>query len=163
MLLFIGIKLFFQIFLKNQVKWNLSHAIGVAMRQFLIWRLEGNALKKCVHMFYDTLLDLFVQSNNFKVRINACIALMSAGLSERSVLEGEDGQPIYLRLWTALFDAFGKLNNQSLSLVDANNELQHKNTLIHQVSLFFQFFLNCEKFCKFIFYLKAMQTFHVSV
>ena len=115
-----------------KVKWNLSHAIGIAMKQFLGWRLEI-ASPRCIQMFYGTLLELFAQSNNFKVRINACVALMSSGLSERSLLVSEDGKPIYISLWCSLFDAFNKLGNQCLSLVDANNESQHKNTLIHQV------------------------------
>ena len=110
-----------------KVKWNLSHAIGVAMRQFNTWPLQMNH-PKWLSVFYDTLLELFTLSNNFKVRINACIALMNINLNRNGVNDS-----IYSKLWFSLLDTFTKTNNENISLLDATNEAQHKITLLHQV------------------------------
>ena len=127
-----------------KVKWNLSHAIGVAMHSFSSWQLQLEN-KKWLLMFYDTLLDLFTQSNNFKVRINACIALMTVSLVDKksNVYARLDqvnyrlSESIFVRLWMCLIDTFSKINNENISLIDITNELQHKTTLIHQVSFSF--------------------------
>lgn len=118
-----------------KVKWNLSYSIGVAMRQFSSLRLVSVAIKsKWLAMFYDTLLELFTQSSNFKVRINACIALVSVNLNENSALvrSGAGLGCIYLKLWLGLVETFSKLKYEA---IDADNELQHKNNLVHQVKL----------------------------
>ena len=125
-----------------KVKWNLSHAIGVAMHSFSTWQLQVEN-KKWLLMFYDTLLDLFTQSTNFKVRINACIALMTVSLMNKSsnvyakldLVDNKTTESIFVRLWICLIDTFAKINNENINLIDATNELQHKTTLIHQVSL----------------------------
>lgn len=116
-----------------KVKWNLSHAIGVAMRRFNTWKLLEN--NPWLRMFYDTLLELFTQSNNFKVRINACIALMTVNLNDitmvrNEILPSQTNDTIYIKIWVCLVEAFSKLKNEN---IDATNELQHKNTLTHQV------------------------------
>ena len=72
----------------------------------------------------------------FKVRINACIALMSINLSEnnslvrsaRAVASNEES--IYLRLWLGLMETFSKLKHEN---IDATNELPHKQNLMHQI------------------------------
>ena len=50
-----------------KVKWNLSYAIGVAMRQFSAWQFDGVSKSKWLSIFFDTLIELFTQSTNFKV------------------------------------------------------------------------------------------------
>jgi hypothetical protein len=125
-----------------KVKWNLSHAIGVAMHSFSSWQLQLQN-KKWLIMFYDTLLDLFTQSNNFKVRINACIALMTVSLMDKSsnvytkldIADNNITESIFVRLWICLIDTFAKINNENISMIDVTNELQHKTTLIQQVKL----------------------------
>ena len=121
-----------------KVKWNLSHSIGVAIHSFSTWQLQASNTNWLI-MFYDTLLDLFTQSTNFKVRINACIALMSVNLADKTSciymnhhLNGIN-ESIYIRLWISLIDAFYKINNENITQIDATNELQHKTTLLHQV------------------------------
>lgn len=123
-----------------KVKWNLSHAIGVAMRQFNTFALQINN-PKWLQIFYDTLVELFTQSSNFKVRINACIALMTINLN-RNEKSSNSSEIIYLKLWNSLIDTFTKLNNENMNNDDATNELQHKLTLIHQVISWFCFYLN---------------------
>ena len=117
-----------------KVKWNLSHAIGVSMRQFSAWQLQL-LNPKWLKQLYDTLLELFTQSSNFKVRINACIALMTVNIYDRTSigLGKSENDSIYLKLWTSLIDGFSKLNSEGAA-ADENNEMQHKATLIHQVS-----------------------------
>ena len=119
-----------------KVKWNLSHAIGVAMRQFNTWDLQLSN-PRWLQMFYDTLLELFTLSNNFKVRINACIAMMNTNLSRNNTVRAHGNAneaSIYFKMWLSLVDTFTKINNENISLLDATNEVQHKTTLIHQVS-----------------------------
>jgi hypothetical protein len=118
-----------------KVKWNLSHAIGVALRHFNVWDLQVvNA--KWLELFYDTLLELFTLSNNFKVRINACSALMNINFN-RNVVNSND--LIYFKLWSSLVDTFAKIENENISLLDATNETQHKTTLIHQLCKLFTY------------------------
>lgn len=114
-----------------KVKWNLSHAIGVAMRRFNTWNLQITN-PQWLTLFYDTLNELFTQSNNFKVRINACIAIMTINLKiEKSNYD------IYIRLWASLIENFSKLNNGDEN--ELNLEVQHKNTLIFQLCKLFTY------------------------
>jgi len=124
-----------------KVKWNLSHAIGVAMRQFNTWSLQINN-PKWLQLFYDTLLDLFTLSNNFKVRINACIALMNISLSrtDNNTISQNANESIYFKLWFSLMDTFTKTINENINLLDATNEAQHKTTLLHQVMKIFNIY-----------------------
>jgi hypothetical protein len=120
-----------------KVKWNLSYSIGVAMRRFGQWQMAVKNPNWLV-AFTDTLWELFAQSSNFKVRINACNALMTVNLNDKSLkvtgppTTGEQVS-IYLKLWSGLIDAFTQLKNDN---IDATNELQHKTTLEHQVNGF---------------------------
>jgi hypothetical protein len=129
-----------------KVKWNLSYAVGVAMRHFNTWQTTPANKSKWLDMFYATLFELFTQSNNFKVRINACIALMSINLNENNTLVRcssnsnllrpgavvvNNTESIYLRLWLGIIETFSKLRYES---IDADNEQQHKNNLLHQVT-----------------------------
>lgn len=145
-----------------KVKWNLSHAIGVSMRKFSTWQLQL-LNPSWLQMFYNTLLDLFTESSNFKVRINACIALMTVNIydrgsigieldstatrqsssSSRNALAAYSQEPIYLQLWISLIGVFSKLYVGE-PIVDESNEVQHKASLIHQVSwvFFLKIFLN---------------------
>lgn len=92
-------------------------------------------------MFYDTLLELFTESSNFKVRINACIALMTVNIYDRSSIglksrketatTGKYNESIYIELWMSLVSVFSKLNSGEQS---DDDEVQHKATLIHQVN-----------------------------
>jgi hypothetical protein len=134
-----------------KVRWNLSYAIGVAVRNFNTWQVSGSssgsamtAKHRWLETFYDTLFELFTQSSNFKVRINACQALMTINLNENNALVRSSsssssgigsrpvssGDTIYLRQWLGLVEAFSKLRYEN---IDANNEQQHKNNLLHQV------------------------------
>lgn len=121
-----------------KVKWNLSHAIGVAMKRFNNWSL-AHKNSQWLHLFYATLLELFTNSNNFKVRINACIALMSINSGDVNIIKNTADESIYLKIWYALIEGFSKLKNDS---IDASNELQHKTTLTQQVIQKFIFCLN---------------------
>ena len=133
-----------------KVKWNLSHAIGVSMRKFSSWKLQL-LNPSWLQMFYNTLLDLFTESTNFKVRINACIALMTVNIYDRGNIGLEIGmkqstgqrnvsayshEPIYLQLWISLIGAFSKLYIGE-QIIDESNEVQHKASLVHQVSQHF--------------------------
>ncbi|CAF0791844.1 unnamed protein product [Brachionus calyciflorus] len=118
-----------------KVKWNLSHAIGVAMKRFSNWSLHFDN-PKWLEIFFDTLLELFTQSNNFKVRINACIALMNINSSDINIIRADEKDSIYIKIWTGLIEGFSKLKNEN---IDANNEIQHKNNLTHQLCKLFTF------------------------
>ncbi len=123
-----------------KVKWNLSHAIGVSMRKFSTWELQLRN-PRWLQMFYDTLLFLFTESSNFKVRINACIALMTVNIYDRGRV-GLDAigrcqkDSIYIELWTSLLEVLAKVNSGDQSCDD---ELDHKATLIHQLCRFFTY------------------------
>ena len=123
-----------QIFInkKNKVKWNLSHAIGVAMRRFGNWQMQlANPI--WLQSFYDTLLELLTESVNFKVRINACIALMTVDLVSRVY---------YIRLWRSLIHNFACLNaldDPKQSSTSNNGELEHRASLIHQLGKMFTY------------------------
>lgn len=122
-----------------KVKWNLSHAIGIAMRKFNTWKLQ-QLNPHWLHKFYDTLLDLFTESSNYKVRINACIALMTVNIHDRSLIglkndsasRDKTADSIYIKLWASLISVFSKLSNVEHD-ADEINETQHKSTLVHQV------------------------------
>jgi hypothetical protein len=120
-----------------KVKWNLSHAIGIALLQFNNgpWMLS-TANPNWLTTFYDTLFELFSQSTNYKVRINACVALMSICIGEIERQGSE--RSVYMRMWNSLLDGFGKLNNEANLLTsdnqhEAKNEIQHKANLLQQV------------------------------
>lgn len=113
-----------------KVKWNLSHAIGVAIKRFNNWSLADKN-SQWLQLFYGTLLELFSSSSNFKVRINACIALMSINTSDVNIMRTNTNDSIYLKIWYGLIEGFSKLKNEN---IDATNEIQHKNTLTHQVN-----------------------------
>jgi hypothetical protein len=123
-----------------KVKWNLSHAIGVSMRKFSAWDLQLRN-PAWLQMFYDTLLYLFTESSNFKVRINACIALMTVNIYDRGRI-GLDAtgtsrkDSIYIELWTSLLEVLARVNSGEQSCED---ELQHKATLVHQLCRFFTY------------------------
>jgi hypothetical protein len=124
-----------------KVKWNLSHAIGVAMRRFNAWSLQL-ANPKWIHLFYTTLIELFTLSNNFKVRINACIALMTINLNDKNNLMRSSSDNVYIKLWSCLTENFVKLNLNEMALNktdDETNEMQHKTTLIHQLCKLFTY------------------------
>ena len=144
-----------------KVKWNLSHAIGVAMRHFDAWRMQlSNAI--WLKTFYDTLIEMLTQSSNYKVRINACHALMTLNMSEKSFIRGnkyfnnneqqqQQSACIYLRLWTSLMTSFAKIDNNNnnnsnnnssesnatVNRLDAADEAQHKQTLVTQLCRLF--------------------------
>lgn len=115
-----------------KVKWNLSYSIGVAMRRFDKWTLSVRNANWLL-MFSQTLYELFAQSSNFKVRINACNAILTINLNDKSIKSASNDLPLYFKYWSSLMDTFAKLKNENL---DANNELQHKNTLEHLVIYF---------------------------
>jgi hypothetical protein len=141
-----------------KIKWNLSHAIGVAIKYQMNgnneWFLEQRN-PNWMNMFYDTLIELFSTSLNYKVRINACIALMTINLNHdrnksklitksdnidsRSCLE--QVMTLYIRLWTVLIDAFNKVSNSSEnnSTQSAKNEIQHEITLVHELCKLFTY------------------------
>lgn len=69
------------------------------------------------------------------MRINACNALMTMNLNEKTLktIQVDGGQPqqplsVYSRVWLSLVDAFARLDS-----CDAVNEMQHKATFEHQV------------------------------
>ena len=101
-------------------------------------------------MFYDTLLFLFTESANFKVRINACIALMTVNIQDRGKIGLEFDktkrqffqaigrkETIYIELWISLMDVFSKLNRVDGEQGTLDDELQHRATLVHQVNFKF--------------------------
>ena len=122
-----------------KVKWNLSHAIGVAMRRFGAFPLQLDN-PAWLQAFYDTLLELFTMSNNFKVRINACVALMNINLSrndkQAQAVNASLAASVYLKFWLSMLDTFTKINNENINLLDVTNELQHKTMLTHQARNF---------------------------
>jgi hypothetical protein len=107
-----------------KVKWNLSHAIGIAMKNMASWSLIRSN-HQLLNLFYETLMELFTESTNFKVRINACAAFMNININTNK-------PNIYFKLWQSLIFNFTKVKVEN----DPSNEQQHKLNLIHQVASF---------------------------
>lgn len=109
-----------------KVKWNLCHSIGVCLKNS-----ETLSQQQWQMAFYNTLIEFFVSSTNYKVRINACVALNQQNKREFGF------NLVYFQLWSRVFEVFEKvIENESDR---GNYELQHKNMLFLQVRILFSY------------------------
>ncbi|XP_044253365.1 HEAT repeat-containing protein 6 [Tribolium madens] len=102
-----------------KVRWNSCYAIGNAMKNSSIFSLENNWQEKIFH----SLSDLVVNFRNFKVRINAALALSSPHKRE---FYGQFYQPVWISLMKGL--------ETSENVADFN-EYKHRDNLVEQICL----------------------------
>ncbi len=110
-----------------KVKWNVCHAFGMILKNLKIY--EGDMSKKWQPTVYGQLNRVIENSPNFKVRTNACIALMTP--KERSHYDD-----YFAENWNSLLVALEQSNN----LADFN-EYKHRDVLQDQLCLAINHFL----------------------
>jgi hypothetical protein len=102
-----------------KVKWNICHALSTIMKNLAVF--DHDLKKKWQSKVYRQLNSTIENSPNFKVRTNACIALMTP--KERSHY-GE----FFIDIWNCLLIALEQSNNLS-----DFNEYKHRDALQDQL------------------------------
>ncbi|CAG9812627.1 unnamed protein product [Phaedon cochleariae] len=103
-----------------KVRWNACYGLGNALKNPCLYHKSSTTWQKLV---FDALAELVVSFRNFKVRINAALALSSPTLREHY------GR-FYFPVWTALLKALE--NSQHM---EDFTEYKHRDHLIEQVCL----------------------------
>lgn len=106
---------------KMKVKWNACYSIGNLMKNPFIFAELSVDNFNWQNLVFPNLSNLIKNCSNFKVRINAAIALGVP--SERQYY----GKYFHI-IWTALLEAL----QQSDHMIDYN-EYQHRDNLVEQV------------------------------
>lgn len=107
---------------KMKVKWNACYSIGNCMKNPIIFSDTSSANNfNWQNIVYPSLTKLIKNCSNFKVRINAAIAL---GVPSKR----EHYEKYFHVIWTALLEAL----QQSDHMIDYN-EYQHRDNLVEQV------------------------------
>ncbi|CAH0563740.1 unnamed protein product [Brassicogethes aeneus] len=102
-----------------KVRWNACYAIGKALKNPILY----SPSLKWQSSVFTVLTELVIGFKNFKVRINAALALMSPPLRENY---NSYYQPIWLSLLKALE------NSQNM---EDFNEYKHRDNLVEQICL----------------------------
>lgn len=103
-----------------KVRWNSCYALGNVMKNATIYRIVKG---KTFEALFNALIELVVSFRNFKVRINAALALASP---TRKEYYGS----FYVPLWGTLFKALE--NSQQ---IDDFMEYNHRDHLVDQICL----------------------------
>lgn len=111
-----------------KVKWNICHALSTIMKNLTVY--DEDLRKKWQASVYRQLNSTIENSPNFKVRTNACIALMTP--KERSHY-GE----YFIEIWNCLLTALEQSNNLS-----DFNEYKHRDALQDQLCSAISHFLS---------------------
>ncbi|XP_060523367.1 HEAT repeat-containing protein 6 [Cylas formicarius] len=105
----------------SKVRWNACYALGNALKNRALYDvLDGAACRPTV---FATLTDLVVGFKNFKVRINAAVALASPP-------ERAHYGPFYVSVWASMLKALENSQN-----MDDFSEYKHRDHLIEQLCI----------------------------
>lgn len=103
-----------------KVKWNACYAVGNVLKNAELY--VNDEERRAV--LFNSLVDLVVNFPNFKVRINAALALSTP--CRRDLYGG-----CFVQIWKALLHALENTQN-----VEDFNEYNHRDHLVDQVYLF---------------------------
>ncbi|XP_057658257.1 HEAT repeat-containing protein 6 isoform X1 [Diorhabda carinulata] len=106
-----------------KVRWNACYAIGNALKNPHLYRNDNLLRKNWQVSVFNSLNELVVGFSNFKVRINAALALSC-------VSKREYYGDFYLHIWMSLLLSLE--NSQNL---EDFNEYKHRDNLVEQVCL----------------------------
>ncbi|VEN58079.1 unnamed protein product [Callosobruchus maculatus] len=106
-----------------KVRWNSCYALKNAMQNMHLYKKSYFTNKNWQVPVFNALNELVVSFKNFKVRINAALALSSPKCREHY-------DNFYYSVWTALLKAMENSGN-----IEDFNEYKHRDNLVEQICL----------------------------